>query len=213
MSASNSTENTAVLRVEELSCRRGRNLLFQNFSFDLSAGECLHLGGANGAGKTTVLRIVAGLREADSGNVEWRGENIRRSEAFHRDIAYVGHEPGLKAELTAWENLKVAAALLNLPDAAVEQALARVRLMSRAHLPVAQLSAGQTRRAALARLLLGKKRLWLLDEPLTALDVPTRELVVSLLEEHCANGGAALLTSHQGIESESLNLRRLELAG
>lgn len=201
-----------VLQAVDLSCQRGRLSLFRSFSFHIDAGECVHLCGANGVGKTTMLRIIAGLRDADAGQVLWLGEPIADSEKFHQDIAYVGHEPGLKAELTPWENLQVSAALLQLPTTAVESALAAVRLMSRAHVPVSSLSAGQRRRAALARLLLGEKKLWLLDEPLTALDIPTRALVVSLLERHCAAGGAALVTSHQGIESERLNLRLLELS-
>jgi heme exporter protein A len=190
------------LRAEGLACRRGDRLLFENLGFALQAGAWLHVRGANGAGKTSLLRLLAGLGRPEAGAVRWNGVEIARGDsATRRDIAFQGHQGGLKDELSALQNLRSAAAIDGLPlreDAALA-ALRRVGLRGREDLPLRVLSQGQKRRAALARLLARQARLWILDEPFNALDASGVELVGELLAAHLAGAGLAVLTSHQPI--------------
>ena len=192
-----------LLQARDLECLRGECLLFSGLSFGVEAGQVLQIEGANGSGKTSLLRILAGLSRPSEGDIFWRGENVldRRS-TFFSEAAYLGHHLGLKGELTVSENLRFGLALNGhhlepLPLLAV---LDRVGLTERADVPVRALSAGQRQRVALARLLASSARFWILDEPFTALDVGGVALVCGLLEAHAANGGLAVLTSHQAVE-------------
>jgi heme exporter protein A len=203
-----------VLQALNLECLRGESLLFEGLSFGVSAGEVLQVEGANGSGKTSLLRIVAGLSPPAEGEVRWRGESTaRRRSAFFGEIAYLGHHLGLKAELSVLENLRLAFALNSVPHSAeqLRSALERVGLSDRAELPVRALSAGQRQRVALARMVSSGAALWILDEPFTALDASGVALVQSLLEEHRGRGGLAVLTSHQAVELPG-GLKRLILA-
>lgn len=132
----------------------------------------MQIEGQNGAGKTSLLRILAGLAEADEGQVNWRDNNIRRDRAkYHQDLLFLGHQPGIKSVLTPFENLLFYQSVFQKVDSAtIWQALAQVGLVGYEDLPVSQLSAGQQRRVALARLWLSQAPLWILDEPLTAID-------------------------------------------
>lgn len=204
----------AVLEALNLECSRGESLLFERLSFGVAAGEVLQVEGANGSGKTSLLRILAGLSAPGDGEVRWRGEDIAgRRAAFFAEVAYLGHHLGLKAELTVIENLRMAFALRGIPHAPerLDRALAAVGLADRADLPVRALSAGQRQRVALARLVSSGAALWILDEPFTALDVSGIALVQTLLERHGASGGLAVLTSHQPLEIRG-GLSRLRLA-
>jgi len=188
----------AMLKVSRLACSRGERQLFADVSFSLAAGEWLHVQGENGAGKTSLLRLLVGLSPADAGEIYWRG--VAASEAgFHRDLLYLGHHAAVKDELTPLENLCLSAALDGIPldEKAALAALVRLGLRGREALPVRVLSAGQKRRVLLARLLTRPAALWVLDEAFNALDSGAVQLLGELLGEHLAKGGLAVLTSHQ----------------
>ena len=196
----NAVANT--LRVERLACERGTRMLFRGLNFGLNAGEWLHVRGANGAGKTSLLRLLAGLAVPHDGVVRWNGSDLARAgDDFRGAVLYLGHRSGLKEDLSALENLRLAAALdgQQLDEAPVLKALARLGLRGREDLPLRALSQGQHRRALLARLLLRPAALWILDEPLSALDTSAVDLIGELVEEHLHAGGLAVLTSHQAI--------------
>lgn len=191
-----------MLEAISLQCVRGERELFNGLSFALAAGEMLLLSGPNGAGKTSLLRLLCGVSPPESGEVCWRGENIRGSRGeYCRQMVYLGHHNGIKEELTPLENLRVQVAVMDVAvrDDALYAALQRVGLGGFEELPARFLSQGQKRRVALARLLLADALLWILDEPLAALDVQAVALVESLLEAHLAKGGMAVLTTHQPI--------------
>ena len=199
-----------MLSVQQLACERGRKRLFTGVDFQLQPGQCLHIQGANGAGKTSLLRIVCGLAEAASGVVRWRDQDTRLDPgAFRADLVYLGHTPGLKDEFSAFENLCFQSQLDGVTSSPqqVEAALQRVGLGRQQALPLRRLSQGQKRRAALARLIVRAAPLWVLDEPLAALDLPAQQLVADLLAGHLHAGGLALVTSHQPLGVECLNLR------
>jgi heme exporter protein A len=203
-----------VLQAQNLQCLRGESLLFEGLSFGVASGEVLQIEGANGSGKTSLLRILAGLSPPSEGEVLWRGESVAgRRPAFFAEIAYLGHHLGLKGELSVLENLRFSFALNGVPPSSgrLEGALAEVGLADRADLPVRALSAGQRQRVALARMISSGAALWILDEPFTALDVSGIALIQRLLEEHAARGGLAVLTSHQAVELRG-GLRKLVLA-
>jgi heme exporter protein A len=191
-----------MLRVSHLSCSRGHKPLFADVSFELNAGQALHLEGDNGVGKTSLLRIICGLSPADAGEVCWHDQAIQHNAAaFRSSLFYLGHGLSLKEELTALENLMSDAAVsgrsLTEPQAMV--ALARMGLRGREHLPLRVMSQGQKRRTALARLLASQAPLWVLDEPFVALDVKAVDGLRGLLAEHVVNGGMVLFTSHQPV--------------
>jgi len=190
----------AMLKVSGLACSRGERRLFADVAFSLAAGEWLHVQGENGAGKTSLLRLLVGLSPADAGEIYWRGVAVAADESgFRRELIYLGHHAAVKDELNALENLQFSAALdgLLLDEAAALAALKRLGLRGREALPVRVLSAGQKRRVLLARLLTRPAALWVLDEAFNALDSGAVQLLGTLLGEHLAGGGLAVLTSHQ----------------
>lgn len=205
---------TFPLAVVDLECIRGDHLLFTGLNFQVEQGQLLQVEGANGSGKTSLLRIVAGLSLPSEGAVLWQGEDIHSQRpSYFSQMAYVGHHLGVKADLSPLENLKMAMALAGLPfdEDRVLETLDQVGLAGRAEIPARSLSAGQKQRVALARLLLCHSKLWIMDEPFTALDVSGIALVRSLLEAHLQMGGMALLTSHQAVEVRG-DVRRLDLS-
>jgi heme exporter protein A len=192
-----------MLEARELEATRGDAVLFSGLSFSLAPGALLHVTGANGSGKTSLLRALCGLLLPTAGEVRWKGESIRRlREEYARSLAYIGHANALKEDLTAEENLAVACALTGteVPAAKLSAALQAFGLGSRARLPVRALSQGQRRRATLARLAVsGSTPLWILDEPFAALDAAAVDLVRSLVEQHLGGGGMLVITSHQDV--------------
>ncbi len=192
-----------MLSVSNLSCVRADQTLFRGVGFELAPGECLHLEGGNGVGKTSLLRILAGFSPAAQGQVRWQGQVLGSSACrLGQDLLYLGHQLALKEELNAVENLQAGAAIAGMPvarDRALA-ALQRLGLGSRAALPVRVLSQGQKRRVALARLVLQTQPLWLLDEPFVALDGPAQSLVAGFMDAHLARGGMVLFTSHQPVD-------------
>ena len=194
--------DTRGLAVRGLRVERGDRVLFSGLAFDAPPGTLVHLAGANGSGKTTLMKTLAGLVSADAGSVTWHGAPLRDSRAFSAALNYVGHLPGLNAELTPAENLAFIAALSAAPRRTdVRTALAALDCGLFADRPVRYLSAGQRQRVALARLVLFAAEVWMLDEPFTALDVTTRGLVESLIDRHLDEGGIVLIATHQSFAS------------
>jgi len=199
-----------VLSVQQLACERGGKRLFSDLSFTIESGQCVQVHGANGAGKTSLLRIVCGLAEAMQGRVCWRGADTRLDPgSFRAELVYLGHAPGLKDELSAAENLDFQSQIdgCALSPLQIETALQRVGLGRQQHLPLRRFSQGQKRRVALARLVARPARLWVLDEPLAALDHAAQQLVSQLVAAHLQADGLALVTSHQPLGVESMDLR------
>ena len=203
------------LEVRGLSCTRGERELFGSLSFTLGRGQVLHVRGINGSGKTTLLRIVCGLSAPDSGTRHWCHEDVHNDpERFWSELLYIGHKDGVSLELSPLENLQFYLRLSAAPRACSPQrALERLQLTPSQDESTRVLSAGQRRRIALARLLVTSASLWVLDEPLTALDDAGRKILGEMLVEHSEAGGSTILTSHQELELPSLDVKELELGG
>ncbi len=202
----------STLRANSLTCVRGERTLFTGLSFEVVEGEWLHIRGENGIGKTSLLRILAGLTKPADGTIYWDDFSIEEDPSeYHRNLLFLGHRDSLKEDLTALENLSIATALdgITAPEDETLLALHRFGLRGREDLPVYCLSAGQKRRVLLARLLLRKAKLWILDEPFNALDVRAVEMLSELIGEHIAAGGMSIMTSHQ--EIPMLNGRVVQL--
>jgi len=188
-----------VLEAADLECARGGRILFRGLSFALKEGELLRIAGGNGRGKTSLLRILCGLLGAQAGEVRWNGSPIRSlGEEYARQLVYLGHAPAVKDDLTAAENLAIACRIAGNGKGGSEIADALQRLGVPQAALLKKLSQGQRRRAALARLALSRAApLWLLDEPLAALDAPAARLVEALIAEHAGRGGTVVYTTHQ----------------
>ncbi|EMD79374.1 cytochrome c biogenesis heme-transporting ATPase CcmA [Vibrio alginolyticus] len=203
-----------MLEVSNLTAIRDERVLFENLQFEIKPGELVQIEGRNGTGKTTLLRIVTGLGDREEGVIKWKGEEVEKSrDVFHQDLLFLGHQTGVKRELTALENLRFYQSIQNnrSSDEEIFIALTQVGLAGREDVPVAQLSAGQQRRVALARLWLSKQILWILDEPLTAIDKQGVKVLESLFASHADNGGIVVLTTHQDMFSDSPKLRKIKL--
>lgn len=204
-----------MLEINDLACTRGDNLLFSGLSFSLSDGELMQVQGENGKGKTSLLRMLCGFLMPAGGEIRWRGENIRDlGEDYYAEMIYLGHYNAIKDELNALENLRINAGLAGceINDKEALAALRYMGLRGRENLPVKVLSQGQRRRVALARLLVSNARLWILDEPLTALDVGAVGLMQELIGAHLAKKGMVIFTTHQPLEVAGIETRRLTLA-
>ncbi len=202
--------------MNDLTCFRGDRRLFAGLDFTVETGQVLHVSGPNGAGKTTLLRILCGLTQPESGEVRWRGQSIGElKEEYAREVLYLGHLNGLKVELTPVENLMAWAALhgFELGEEAILDALAAMALKGIDDLPVKVLSQGQKRRVALARLLLGRQPLWILDEPFVALDRHAVGVLEGAIGAHLDGGGLVVLTTHQAFTLATGHLCELALGG
>jgi len=204
-----------MLEVDQLSCMRGDVVLFRDLSFRLEGGSLLHVAGRNGAGKTSLLRMLCGLMLPEAGEIRWRGKPIRsQREEYHGELLYLGHANAVKDEFSALENLRVACAVAGR-DVSEDQALEALGAIGLAHridLDARHLSQGQRRRVALARLLLADTvPLWVLDEPFTALDVAAVGLLARTIEDHLRRGGAVIYTTHQDVELAAPALQRLDV--
>jgi heme exporter protein A len=196
-----------MLSAHELACERGERLLFRDLGFELERGQALLVRGGNGRGKTSLLRILCGLSAPVAGVVRWRGEPISQAhEQYGREMAYLGHANGIKDDLTPVENLRLAAALggRELDLGAATAALEQVGLSRCLDFPARVLSFGQRRRVALAGLLTAGALLWILDEPLTGLDVHGVAMVEQMIRDHVAAGGLAIMTTHQPLALDGL---------
>jgi heme exporter protein A len=203
-----------MLDAERLAARRGHAKLFDDVQFTLRGGEALVVTGPNGSGKTTLLRTLTGLTAPAAGEIRWRGEHMRPFDPRLRDaVAFNGHLPALKDELTPEENLAAWIALDDRPadSDVIAEALRAVSLDRQRRLPVRVLSQGQRRRIGLARLRLVKRPLWILDEPLTALDAEAIAALGALVDAHLADNGLCVVASHQPLPVARERVRSLEL--
>ena len=193
------------LEVESLTCIRGGRFVFRDVSLHANAGTALAIEGANGAGKTSLLRMLAGLLAPASGTIRFGAADAEERGKF---VGWLGHQDGVKPQLSPRETLSFFAALHGA-DANVDDVLQSVGLARACDLPCQYLSAGQKKRLALARLKMSGRALWLLDEPLAALDAQGKTLVRDLVAAHCASGGIAIAATHEPL---GLDCARLVLA-
>jgi len=188
-----------------LSCTRGENTLFSGLNFELNSGQCIHVIGPNGCGKTSLLRILCGLRAADDGQIEWRAEGEHDQPGFQARIAYLAHKDALKNELTAIENLEYYQQLEGISDSsALDRCLHQMGILQCADLAAQQLSFGQRRRLAFSRLLIKHFDLWILDEPFTGVDTDGRKIIEDLCVAHLESAGSIILTHHQPLAGGKL---------
>ena len=197
------------LIVSDLTCQRGYNELFSNLSFELNAGEILKISGANGSGKTSLLKILAGLNSAESGKLSINNNKVG-SYDYQSDIFYLGHLPALSPELHCKENLDYLTQLNNKsPDLGLSEALTNVGLKNFDYEYAANLSAGQIRRVVLSALFITQAKVWLLDEPFTALDSDGINVIETQITKHCNNNGICVLTTHQDCNLPGLRILTL----
>jgi heme exporter protein A len=208
-------ETLHALSLSDLSCTRGGRQLFSGITQQVLPGQLLRVRGANGAGKTSLLRMLCGLLLPTSGQVMWCGKTLAsQREKLGQDLVYLGHAAALKDELSPLENLMDACALGGRsPDlAATLAALQGAGLRGHERTPARRLSQGQKRRSALARLALGQNApLWILDEPFNALDTAANAWLTGLIEAHLRNAGMVVLTSHQDMPINTPNQKDLAL--
>ena len=197
------------LKVNNLSCQKGYNLLFENLSFEINSGEVLKVSGPNGSGKTSLLRIIAGLSSFDSGSVDYDSHKLN-SEKYKLDFLYLGHLAALSPELSCIENLKYSSLLgSSSSELDLSMALSQVGLEKYENDFVGTLSAGQKKRVALSLLFITQSKVWLLDEPFSALDSKAIKIFEKKIEDHCSHGGMCILTTHQ--ECNIKNLKEISL--
>ena len=203
-----------MLEVTKLDCVRGDRRLFSDINLLLKPGTLVEVQGANGSGKTSLLRILCGLLAPARGEVRWQGENIRSlGEEYFTAVTYIGHRSAVKEELTCLENHRISNGLAGV-EVTKQQAvktLEKMGLAGREHLPACFLSEGQRRRLALSRLLASSTRLWLLDEVLTSLDRAAAGLITSVIEAHLKDGGMAVVATHQELNLAAGSFERLQL--
>jgi heme exporter protein A len=208
--------HSAGMRARDLTVRRGTEVLFKALNFDLSPGQLVWLRGSNGSGKTSLLRVLAGLSKPDGGQLSWGEQPLAQSPQYCASLVYLGHANALKDDLTALEALRFMAIVHGRPCQGdrLEAALRHMGVFHRRKLPVRMLSQGQRRRVALARLALEEKPgFWVLDEPFDALDDAGLTLVQELFRDNVQRGGTVLFTSHIPVRPEGLSLTELTLQG
>ena len=201
-----------ILAAEALSCVRQDRVLFENLNFQLSAGQVLYIQGKNGAGKSSLLRLLAGLTLPEDGQILFHGKPLQQqTEFFAEQLLFIGHQSGIHPQLTALQNLAFWSALSEQAIADPYQLLGALGLAGLEDIPCFMLSAGQQRRVSLARLWFTNKSLWILDEPFTSLD----QQLISKLEhhflQHLSAGGVIVLTSHQALSASYPALQAVEL--
>ena len=209
-----SLKTAPTLSFSKLGCTRGGRQLFQNIDCTLEAGRWLYVAGANGVGKTSLLRMVCGLTPIEFGEVLWNNTPIHeQKETYRQDLCYLGHLNALQESLTVNENLTFTAALgrFALDTAQTQEVLTRFGVGGRGQQLVRHLSQGQKRRVALSRLALSQARLWVLDEPFVAMDEAGVKMLADLVAAHLGKGGLAVLTSHQHVPIGAIPAQMLEL--
>tara|TARA_Y100001936_G_scaffold245736_1_gene288282 strand:+ start:9173 stop:9787 length:615 start_codon:yes stop_codon:yes gene_type:complete len=203
-----------MLKVTNLECIRGEISLFKDVNFSVEPGELLQVNGPNGSGKTSLLRMLCGLTAPASGEIFWFNNNIRSlGENYYNSIIYLGHLNGIKDNLNALENLQILSGLVGnrIEENKAYSILQKMGLNGREMIPIKSLSQGQRRRVTLARLLVSNTVLWILDEPLVALDASAVLLIKDILERHLKKGGMIVMTTHQDINISAIKIKRLQL--
>ncbi len=203
-------ENTGTLKLQDISVMRGDKRLCAGLGFTLTPGDMLWVKGSNGIGKTSLLLCIAGLLRPEAGTVLWNEHDIHKDTGHH--CAFQGHQDGHKANLTCTENLEFWQDVYGSGHG-IDAALKRVGLWEQKDLRAKNLSAGQSRRLSLARLLIKNAPLWILDEPSAAMDTQGRHIIQDILHEHIGRGGCALLASHGAPDLIGTNTRLLTLKG
>ena len=194
------------LTLKNLAFEREHQVLFSDLSCHLQEGDFLQVIGENGSGKSTLLRILAGLLEPHEGDVLWQGKSIfQERDAYQPHLHYIGHLNGIRPYLTCYENLDLNASLISqkITREHINESLRQVSLHRSSTLQAIHLSAGQQRRLALARLLLHPAKLWILDEPTTALDQSSQEMLTQMLNQHVKTGGIVVIATHQDFMIEA----------
>jgi heme exporter protein A len=201
-----------MLEAKKLTCSRGYRDLFKNLSFELQSGQLLLVEGENGSGKSTLLKILSGLRQPDNGIMYWNGDEIAfASTNYSKQIVWLSHRNGVNTSLTAKENIQVTASLSKSKLTDINSILERVGLKPYANTPVRRFSAGMKRRLALSRLLVNKAKLWILDEPQSALDKVGMVLLEEMIEQHVANNGMVIMSSHHDVQIKNVSIKTLAL--
>ena len=203
---------TGDLSVNNLACWRNEQVLFKDINLSLSPQNVLFLQGENGSGKTSLLRILCGFRLPDEGEISWGDQPASSVPEYFENISYVGHKNGLKDELTVEENLNLMRSMATASDIKIEYVLKQIGLFKRSDVLARQLSAGQKRKLALARLMMTENSFWVLDEPFTSLDTSTVKFFESLIKQHIARGGMLILTSHHEIDLSGLSVQHFNLS-
>jgi heme exporter protein A len=213
LSDDNQGQFAAQFTAQALTCVRQDRCLFEDLSFSLKTGEILQVEGPNGAGKSSLLRILAGFLHADSGQLLWQQQAIKKDpEAFLSELLFIGHKAGINPYLSALENVNFWLQLhVDNNDVNVFELLGRLGLVGLEDIPVSQLSAGQQRKVALARLWLTQARLWILDEPFTAIDKKGVRGLQKRFAQHLSTGGMIILTTHQDLTEHFDRLQRVVL--
>ena len=201
----NNSSFSKILILEDLSFQRNENFLFSNINVSLNSGEILQILGHNGSGKTTLLRLIVSALNLELGKILWQGKNVKNiRESYLENLLFLGHKPGLKGLLSAEENLTWWRSLNKTNLITNSAAFKHVGLNSNKDEPCCYLSAGQLRRAALARLYVSNAKLWVLDEPFASIDKQFSIELKALLISHLDNGGIVLLSTHQNLEIKNM---------
>ncbi len=209
INSSFSASSPAALEARAISCVRGERELFSGLYLQVFAGQCLHIRGENGVGKTSLLRLLTGLASPDSGEVLWNSHPIKKEASeYHSKLLFLGHRDALKEDLSAIENLRMYTAIdgIALSEQDAFSALWRFGLKGREDLPVNCLSAGQKKRVLMARMVTRRAQVWILDEPFNALDSHAAQELQGLIAEHLEGNGLVLLTSHQPLAIPGLRV-------
>jgi heme exporter protein A len=207
-----SSNNQVLLSANGLTCIREDRVLFEALNFSVFSGNIIQVEGPNGSGKTSLLRILAGLSQPYDGTVLFREQNItEQSDEFHQNLLYIGHLPGVKGEMTAQENLEFTLTLHGNDVSTAEETLEKVNLLGFENALASHLSAGQHRRISLARLWQSTAPIWILDEPFTAIDKRGVEKLEQLFLAHAQRGGCVILTTHQDLSFPEDKVKKITL--
>jgi heme exporter protein A len=208
------TQEVSVLEAHDLKCVKGSTELFSNVHLELQSGEALVVEGSNGSGKTSLLRILCGFNYPADGEITWNGESVEGHESYQQQISYIGHASGVKLDLTVIENLVFAQRLVgsDRTEAEIKEIIRAVGLFKQRNILTRKLSAGQKRRVALARLQLEERQLWILDEPLTALDRNFVTEFEMVLKNHLEQKGMLIVTTHRKLKLPSALMKQINLS-
>lgn len=205
--------SSSQLTIDNISFEREGSVLFSDINQILHAGDVLQITGENGSGKSTLLRLLAGFIELQEGIISWQSKSSD-SDDYQQNLHYLGHQNGIRPNLTIYENLQLCSALTQNKKSltTIKDVVEKVNLTHALHIHALDLSAGQSRRLALSRLLLNPKPLWILDEPTTSLDAKGHVLFSDLVMQHCNAGGIAIIATHQLLQINN-PIKKINLRG